>query len=157
MGDYSGFIKQQVSSRRHRADGSSETTRDPAVWTLAHCGYSGGGRLDVWVYATKREALLEGAKLALAGGLDEDDEACRDFEAGRHQKFLDRYEETHPDTHILRVRCSQHSSRSLTENLWTPPADAGMNLVVLPADAAVNRCRTWFGWICGKSSLPARG
>ncbi|MGV9350168.1 hypothetical protein ACWDSD_36435 [Streptomyces spiralis] len=66
--------------------------------------YSGGGRLDVWVYATKREPLLEGARLALACGLDEDDQACRDFEADCYQKVLDRYEETHPETHLLRVQ-----------------------------------------------------
>ncbi|MFF0450864.1 hypothetical protein ACFYT4_31540 [Streptomyces sp. NPDC004609] len=104
MADTSGFIKQQVSSRLHRPDGRVETTRDPAVWTLAHRGYSGSGRLDVWVYATKQEALSEGAKLAMACGMDEDEQACRDFEAGRYQKVLDRYEETHPDTHLLRVQ-----------------------------------------------------
>lgn len=55
-----------------------ETTRDPAVWTLAHRGYSGCGRLDVWVYATKQEALREGAKLAMACGLDEDERALQE-------------------------------------------------------------------------------
>jgi hypothetical protein len=55
--DYSRFIKQQVASRLYRRGGQVETTREPAVWTLAHRGYSGSGRLDVWVYATKQEAL----------------------------------------------------------------------------------------------------
>jgi hypothetical protein len=77
------FIRRQVSSRLYEPDGSVEMTRDPAVWTLAHRGYSGCGRLDVWVYATKQEALREGAELALACGMDEDDQAVRDFEAGR--------------------------------------------------------------------------
>ncbi|MEV5242583.1 hypothetical protein AB0K89_26275 [Streptomyces cinnamoneus] len=106
MADYSRFIKQQVSSRLYRPGGMVETTRDPAVWTLAHRGYSGCGRLDVWVYATKQEALCEGAKLAMACGLDEDEQALKDFEAGRWQKVLDRYEDTSPDTHLLRVQAA---------------------------------------------------
>ncbi len=106
VADYSRFIKQQISSRLYRPDGQVETTRDPAVWTMAHRGYSGSGRLDVWVYATKQEALREGAKLAMACGMDEDEQACQDFDAGRWQKVLDRYEETHPDTHLLRVQAA---------------------------------------------------
>lgn len=102
--DYSRFIKQQVSSRLHHPGGRVETQRDPAVWTLAHRGYSGSGRLDVWVYATKQEALREGAKLAMACGMDEDEQARQDFEGGRWQKVVDRYEETSPDTHLLRVQ-----------------------------------------------------
>ncbi|MBC2904393.1 hypothetical protein [Streptomyces cupreus] len=104
MADYSGFIRQQVASRPYRPGGQVETTQAPAVWTLAHRGYSGGGRLDVWVYATKREALREGAALALACGLDEHERACEDFEASRYQKVMDRYEETSPDAHLLRVQ-----------------------------------------------------
>ncbi|MEH6375882.1 hypothetical protein V7793_16320 [Streptomyces sp. KLMMK] len=106
MADYSRFIKQQISSRLYRPDGTVETTRNPAVWTMAHRGYSGSGRLDVWVYATKQEAVREGAKLAMACGMDEDEQACRDFNAGRWQKVLDRYEESHPDTHLLRVQAA---------------------------------------------------
>ncbi|MFD3757975.1 hypothetical protein [Streptomyces sp. NPDC058622] len=104
MADYSHFIRQQVSSVLHHPDGRVGTTRAPAVWTLAHRGYSGSGRLDVWVYPTKKEALLEGARLAMACGMEEDDRAVRDFDAGRHQKVMDRYEATHPDTHLLRVQ-----------------------------------------------------
>ncbi|WP_221357725.1 hypothetical protein [Streptomyces beigongshangae] len=107
MIDSSGFIKQQVASRLHRSDGSTQTTRAPAVWTLAHRGYSGSGRLDVWVYATKRDALREGAFLAIACGLDgEKDQARRDFEAGRYQKVMDCYEKTYPETHLLRVQAA---------------------------------------------------
>ncbi|MFC9931897.1 hypothetical protein [Streptomyces sp. NPDC127190] len=106
MPDYSEFIKPQVASRLYRPDGRVETTREPAVWTLAHRGYSGSGRLDVWVYATKREAQREGAELALAAGLDSDERACEDFEASRYQKVLDLYEESHPDTHLLRVQAA---------------------------------------------------
>lgn len=106
MPDHSRFIKQLIASRLYRPDGSVETTRAPAVWTLAHRGYSGGGRLDVWVYATKREALREGARLAMDCGLDEDDQARKAFHAGRYQQILDRYEETSPEAHVLRVRAA---------------------------------------------------
>jgi hypothetical protein len=81
-----------------------ETTKDLAVWTLAHRGYSGGGRLDVWVYATKAAALLEGARLAMASGLEDDPQAIASFERGRYQAVLDRYERLTPDTHLLRVQ-----------------------------------------------------
>jgi hypothetical protein len=36
--------------------------------------------------------------------MDEDEQACQHFDAGRFQKISDRYEETHPDTHLLRVQ-----------------------------------------------------
>jgi hypothetical protein len=61
------------------------------VWTLAHRGYSGGGRLDIWVYPTKRAALQAGADLAMASGLEEEPEARRLFADGRFQAVLDRY------------------------------------------------------------------
>ncbi|MGW4336705.1 hypothetical protein ACWEK5_28445 [Rhodococcus koreensis] len=47
MARTAGFVKQVVSSTLYHPDGTVETTRDPAVWTLAHRGYSGCGRLDV--------------------------------------------------------------------------------------------------------------
>lgn len=53
------------------------------MWTLAHLGYSGGGRLDVWVYPTKQGAFQAGADLALEGGLDEDELAVKLYAAGR--------------------------------------------------------------------------
>lgn len=56
------------------------------------------------MYANKQEALREGAKLAMACGMDADDQARRDYDDGRWQKVLDAYEETHPDTHLLRVQ-----------------------------------------------------
>lgn len=78
----------------------------PAVWTLAHKGYSGSGRLDVWVYPTKVTALRAGAELAMACGLDEDATARALFARGRFQAVLGRYEELHPDTHLLRVQAA---------------------------------------------------
>ncbi|OEJ56740.1 hypothetical protein BGM19_00365 [Streptomyces agglomeratus] len=98
------FIKQLTSSRLYRPDGTVETTKDPAVWTLAHRGYSGSGRLDVWVYASKKAAVQEGAKLAMACGMDEDEQATQLFAAGRYEQVMQRYEDTHPETHLLRVQ-----------------------------------------------------
>ncbi|MEV4442561.1 hypothetical protein AB0K09_26840 [Streptomyces sp. NPDC049577] len=40
----------------------------------------------------------------MACGLDEDEQAREDFAAGRWQQVLDRYEDTSPDTHLLRVQ-----------------------------------------------------
>lgn len=95
-----------TSSTLYRPDGTVETTKDLAVWTLAHRGYSGGGRLDVWVYPTKAAALLEGARLAMASGLEDDPRAVALFEKGRYEAVLDRYEKTNPDTHLLRVQAA---------------------------------------------------
>ncbi|MGW9068588.1 hypothetical protein ACWGQT_03970 [Streptomyces yangpuensis] len=36
--------------------------------------------------------------------MDEDDKARRHFGRGHWQKVLDRYEATHPETHLLRVQ-----------------------------------------------------
>jgi hypothetical protein len=74
-----------TSSTVYRPDGV-EATKDLAVWTLAHRGYSGGGRLDVWVYPTKAAALLDGARLAMASGLEDDPRAVALFEKGRYQR-----------------------------------------------------------------------
>lgn len=100
----SSFIRQVTSSTLYRADGTTEITKDAAVWTLAHRGYSGCGRLDIWVYPSKAAALREGAKLAMACGLDEDTQAAMLFAKGSYDKVLERYEQTHPDTHLLRVQ-----------------------------------------------------
>lgn len=101
-----GFVRSLVASRLYRPDGSVSTERAPAVWTLAHRGYSGSGRLDVWAYPSRRAALQAGAELALACGLDEDPAACAQYEAGRHQAVLDRYEATHPEGFVLRVQAA---------------------------------------------------
>lgn len=98
------FIRLVTSSWTYRPDGSVETTKDLAVWTLAHRGYSGGGRLDVWVYPSKAAALLEGARLAMASGLEDDPRAVALFKKGRYQAVLERYEELNPATHLLRVQ-----------------------------------------------------
>ncbi len=100
------FVRQVVSSTLIRRDGTVEQTRDLAIWTLAHRGYSGNGRLDIWAYPTKAAALREGVKLAMSCGLDEDPEAVRLYEKGRWEKVLERYEQTHPETHLLRVQAA---------------------------------------------------
>ncbi|MFE9400030.1 hypothetical protein [Streptomyces flavidovirens] len=106
MTGYARFIKQLISSRLYRPDGTVETTKDPAVWTLAHRGYSGSGRLDVWVYPSRKTALQEGVKIAMACGMDEDKHATELFAAGRYERVLQRYEDTHPETHLLRVQAA---------------------------------------------------
>ncbi|MFC1428506.1 hypothetical protein ACEZCY_35630 [Streptacidiphilus sp. N1-12] len=111
--DYAQFINSEVSSEIHRHGGAVEITRDPAVWTLAHRGYCGSGRLDVWVYPTQKDALYEGARLAVAAALEEEAPRVSElFEAGRYQEVLDFYEATHPETHLLRVQAAflQHST-----------------------------------------------
>lgn len=60
--------------------------------------------MDVWVYPTKAIALREGAALAMACGLDEDEEAVKLFGSRRYEEVLERYEATHPATHLLRVQ-----------------------------------------------------
>ncbi|WP_182262808.1 hypothetical protein [Rhodococcus sp. UFZ-B548] len=100
------FIKQVVSSTLYRPDGTVETRRDPAVWTLAHRGYSGSGRLDIWVYRTQADALRAGAVLAMECGMDEDRQCTELFAAGRWAAVLQRYEERSPDDHLLRVQAA---------------------------------------------------
>ncbi len=98
------FVQLITSSTIYRPDGSTEATSDLAVWTLAHRGYSGGGRLDVWVYRTETAALREGAVLAMDSGLDEDTHGQALFADGDYRRVLERYEETSPNGHVLSVQ-----------------------------------------------------
>lgn len=100
---FGSFVRQVVSSKLYRPNGAVETTRSPAVWTLAHRGYSGSGRLDLWVYPTKSAALKAGAVLALDCGLDEDSTARKYFSRAQYSKVLARYEQLRPEYHVLRV------------------------------------------------------
>jgi hypothetical protein len=72
----------------------------------AHRGYSGGGRLDVWVYPTKKAALQAGADLALQCGMDQDDKTMTLYRAGRLEAVLERYEELSRPSHVLRVQAA---------------------------------------------------
>lgn len=89
-----GFIRQVVSATVYRPDGTSERKQAPAVWTLAHRGASGSGRLNVWAYPTKASALKAGATLAMECGLDADPAARELMESGQHSAVMRRYEET---------------------------------------------------------------
>jgi hypothetical protein len=101
------YIRPVISATVYHPDGTTTRDRRPAVWTLAHRGYSGGGRLDVWVYRTKADALRAGADLALAAGMDEIDPGTRQLhQAGKYQAVLDRYEAAHPDSFLLRVQAA---------------------------------------------------
>ena len=51
----------------------------PAVWTVAHRGYSGNRRLDVWIYRDEDTALRAAAELAMSCGVDEDSVAVGHF------------------------------------------------------------------------------
>ena len=63
---WDGFTRQEPTCERFIGGGKLETIcRAPAVWTLADRGYSGGGRLDVWVYPDRAAAELAGAELTL--------------------------------------------------------------------------------------------
>lgn len=103
---HAAFIRPVVASKRYHPDGTVDTEHRPAVWTLAHRGYSGGGRLDIWVYPTRRAALRAGAELAMQCGLDEDPHAQTLFTAAKWAAVLKRYEQIHPDTHLLRVQAA---------------------------------------------------
>lgn len=75
-----------------------------AAWTLAHKGYSGSGRLDVWIYASERAALRAGAELAIECGLFEHEQQARKlFKAGKFAQVLDLYEQAHPGN-LLRAQ-----------------------------------------------------
>jgi hypothetical protein len=49
-----------------------EEVRVPAVWTVAHRGYRGNRRLDVWIYRDENTALRAAAELAMSCGVDKD-------------------------------------------------------------------------------------
>ncbi|GAB4590164.1 hypothetical protein [Nocardia sp. IFM 10818] len=99
------FIRYEISSEAYHPDSSVEIETSPAVWTLAHKGYSGSGRLDVWVYPDQDSALRDGAQLALECGLDEDPTNMRLFKHEKYAEILQRYEREHPGN-ILRVQSS---------------------------------------------------
>lgn len=100
------FVEQVVCSTLYRPDGTVETSRAPAVWTLAHRGYSGAGRLDVWAYRTQADALHAGAALAMECGMDEDPRCRKMFAAGRWAAVMEQYEQQRPQGHALRVQAA---------------------------------------------------
>lgn len=101
-----GFAHYETACELYAGGNRPKTVcRLPAVWTLAHRGYSGGGRLDVWVYPSKLDAERAGAELAMASGLSDDPTARKMFAAGRFADVLQHYEDTAADaTHLLTVQ-----------------------------------------------------
>ncbi|MER7671239.1 hypothetical protein ABTY61_22615 [Kitasatospora sp. NPDC096128] len=100
------FIHENVASQTFHPSGETTTELAAAVWTLAHRGYSGSGRLDIWTYPSRKHALKAGADLAMACGMDEHEQARSLYQAGRYDELLALYESHHPQTHLLRVQSS---------------------------------------------------
>ena len=84
--------------------GMFEAVRVPAVWTVAHRGYSGNRRLDVWIYQDANTALRAAAELAMSCGVDEDSVAVGHFRQGQYPAVISRYLQTSPDWHVLAVQ-----------------------------------------------------
>lgn len=97
------FIRQ-VDTTIHHPDGTVEHVQVPAVWTLAHRGYSGNEHLDVWAYPSEADALQAGAELAMQSGLDREPEAQRLMMNRKYRAVIDLYEQDAPATHLLRVQ-----------------------------------------------------
>ena len=84
--------------------GMFEEVRVPAVWTVAHRGYSGNRRLNVWIYRDENTALRAAAELAMSCGVDEDPVAVAHFRQGHYPAVISRYLQTSPDWHVLAVQ-----------------------------------------------------
>lgn len=98
------FIHKSVVMETHYPDKSAEFVVGKALWVVAHRGYSGGRRLDLWAYSDESTALKVAAQLALDCGLDADQQADRSFKLRRYREVIDRYNETSPEWHILAVQ-----------------------------------------------------
>ena len=136
----SGFIHEVPASMRLQADSTeSVLTLAPAVWTLAHRGYSGAGRLDVWAYPSQAAALAAGAHLALECGMNEDPESCRLFSAGCHAEVIARYEQAAAErgrVHLLRVQPAFLQPTALRENAPVPSTDGPIELEMVRRPAS---------------------
>jgi hypothetical protein len=104
MGGPNQFIHSVVCSTTHRPDGTVEVAHQPAMWVLAHRGYSGSGRLALWGYPSQQAALYAGAELALECGFDDDPHAVDLFEVGQFTELLAYYKQKSPNSHLLRVQ-----------------------------------------------------
>lgn len=85
-------------------EGHTQIGYGPGIWTVAHRGYSGYRRLDVWGYTSKTAALRAAAQLALDCGLDESPEAVERFKKRQYQWLIDRHNERSPEWQILQVQ-----------------------------------------------------
>ena len=104
MPDLSDFVHQSIQSEGFYPEELKARTYVPVVWTVAHRGYSGSGRIDVWVYLDEQTALLGAAELAMSCGLDEDAVATQHFNAKRYSHVIARYCEKSPPDHVLAVQ-----------------------------------------------------
>jgi hypothetical protein len=104
MAELSDFVHESIQSEGFYPQGLTSRTHVPVVWTVAHRGYSGSGRLDVWVYVDEQTGLRAAAELAMNCGLDEDATATNDFHKGRYQQVIVRYREKSPPSHVLAVQ-----------------------------------------------------
>ena len=128
--------------------GMFEAVRVPAVWTVAHRGYSGNRRLDVWIYCDENTALRAAAELAMSCGVDEEPVAVGHFRQRHCPAVISRYLQTSPDWHVLAV---QEAPLMLGPDTFSPlswrRADASRaNLLSLVS-------RSFVG--CGQRSLRA--
>jgi hypothetical protein len=103
-----------VSEMNSPSDGEwiRESAYGPGVSTVAHRGYSGNRRLDVWAYADEATALRAAAKLAMECGLDQDPDAARHFKRHHYQAVIDRYNQTSPEWHVLQVQVANFIDES---------------------------------------------
>ncbi len=81
-----------------------EWARGPGIWTVAHRGYSGYRRLDLWAYPPDEAAALKAAaRLGIECGLDEDQAAVDAYARHDYRAVLNRHRETAPEWQILTV------------------------------------------------------
>lgn len=80
-----------------------EWARGPGIWTMAHRGYSGYRRLDLWAYPDEAAALKAAARLGIECGLDEDQAAVDAYARHDYRAVLNRHRETAPEWQILTV------------------------------------------------------
>ena len=85
-------------------EGHTQIGYGPGIWTVAHRGYSGDRRLDVWGYLSEAAALRAAAQLALDCGLDELPEAAERFKKRQYRWLIDMYNERSPEWQILEVQ-----------------------------------------------------
>lgn len=101
MSDGDRFIQDLGPENVFTGGGFEQRGRSLVVWVLAHRGYSGSGRLDLWAYPSEEDACREGAKMALE--ICDDPEVPQLFAAGEYREVLARYEQESPVSHMLRV------------------------------------------------------
>jgi hypothetical protein len=103
------YIHETLVSETHVPNipddqGHTEIGYGPGIWTVAHRGYSGNRRLDVWRYRGEPAALKAAAQLALDCGLDRFPEAVERFKKRQYKWLIDRHNEQSHEWQILQVQ-----------------------------------------------------